>query len=104
LISCNGEDTTIQQVSVTATASGSRTPLWTTVNTVKVWLQTTSSNLRTQYALRQIVVTHKGFVAEDLELTEGDRIIQLGINYLVRGFTDQGGLGRVWRIDLEEVF
>ena len=76
--------------------------------TLDCWVQPIGSGLAAQYQARQLRVTHKIFVAENPGATqEGCRVKvtksgAVGV-YLVRGVVDQAGLGRLWRIDVEEV-
>ena len=68
-----------------------------------MWLQAIDSETRIQYERREITVTHKAFTVTDPQTAVGDRLVVARGNFIVRGFIDQAGLNRVWRIDLEEV-
>lgn len=102
-VAANGVDTLIQAKSLTPTGTSARTPSWTTRKTIKGWKQDIGSNLRIQYEARDLVVTHKVFVAVDPEAVEGDRLVQAGVNFLIRGVVNQAGLSTLWRLDCEQV-
>lgn len=75
---------------------------WTDHHRDYGWIQPIGSNLAVQYGARNLVVTNKIFFARDPQVTEGDRIIDLNGNaYVVRGVTDQAGMNRLWRVDVE---
>jgi len=95
---------TIQQVSYTIDGTGTRTPTWNQYKVMKAWLQPTSSGLRLEYERRNITVTAKIFVAEDPAAEEGWRVVMPDSKtYVIRGIVDQAGLGRLWRLDVEEL-
>lgn len=82
---------------------------WTpSSTTMPCWAQPTSSAIREAYQQKQLVVTHKVFVARDPGAKTGYRlrVCKDGEDdrlFLVRGVTDHAGLGEIWRIDVEEV-
>ena len=96
-------DITIQTRSLTVNAGGDRTPTWATGNTMRGWKQDIGSSLREQYLARDLVVTHKVFVPEDPGATEGDRLVIGSSKFLIQGVINQAGLGKLWRLDVEEV-
>lgn len=76
---------------------------WTTRKTISVWFQDISSAEKEEYAKRSLRVTHKVFTCTDPESEEGDRLTVSGTSYIIRGVVDQAGLGKVYRLDVEEV-
>ena len=76
----------------------------TTVATIAGWLQPASTFLINTYGQRQIVVTHKLYVATDPTAKPEDVITDPGgTKYIVKGVKNQAGLGRLFRVDVEEL-
>jgi len=77
---------------------------WAKYKKMWAWRQPISSADQIQYERRGLHVTSKWFMARDPELREGDRIRTYdGVVYVVRGTINQAGLGRLWRVDTEQV-
>ncbi|GAH42258.1 unnamed protein product, partial [marine sediment metagenome] len=71
--------------------------------TVFGWVQATSAFEAIEFQKRGLKVTHKMFTAEDPDMNEGDRIVEAsGRTMMVRGPVNQAGVGRCWRVNLEE--
>ena len=103
LIAGKGETGTLQTFAKVKNPDGTLTRSWTNGASIYVWLQATSSDIRTQYERREITVTHKAFTVTDPETMINDRLVVSRGTFLIHGVIDQAGLGRVWRLDLEEV-
>ncbi len=100
-----GTKLTHQRQSDVPTPSGGRkAERWATLaSAVPCWRQPASASIVARAAAQQMAVTHAIYVLTDLAALANDRVLIGSTYYLVRGFTDQAGLGQFWRLDAEEL-
>jgi len=103
-----GELFTVQNEVEGRDTNYARTSTWTDSHTAYGWMQPiglqAGSVLLIQYEKRELKVSHKVWFAEDPLATEGDRIQKAdGTSFVIRGVTDQAGINRLWRVDVEEL-
>ncbi|HPM84095.1 MAG TPA: head-tail adaptor protein [Candidatus Anammoximicrobium sp.] len=99
-----GHKISVQRAVEARDALGGRTQSWFTVTVgVPAWVQDAAAALVESYARRGLQVTHRIYVAQDLELREGSRIVFGSRTFSVIGVTNAAGLDRLWQIDAKEL-
>ncbi len=99
-----GHSVTLQRAVVTEDAIGGRINTFEPIAAdISVWLQPASASVSATYEQRGITVTHRCYIASDIEAKEGDRLMW-GSRYLViEGIQNSAGLDRLWRLDVREL-
>jgi hypothetical protein len=94
-----------RQDAAAVTGSGARKAgAWTTLASgIPCWVQPASADVTARAAAQQMLVTHEVYLLSDLSARANDRLLIGSTYYLVHGVTDRAGLGRVWRLDVEEL-
>ncbi len=106
MIAAHGTTATHQRQDAQATgmSGGRKAGAWLTIaSAVPCWVQPASAQTIARAAAQQMVVTHSIYVQTDLDARSNDRLVIGSTYYLVRGFTNQAGLGRLYRLDAEEL-
>ena len=71
-----------------------------------IWLQAADSNLIEDFKKRNMEITHKAYIVQDVGILEGDRITNVtgftGKSFIIKGIEDQAGRGEVFKLGLEE--
>ncbi len=79
---------------------------WATLSTLTGWLQPISSTesaglARVAFGVRELLITHKLYLASDPATIEGDRATIGGVTYRVASAPlDQAGVGECWKVML----
>lgn len=96
---------TIQSPTYTVDSMGGSNPVYTNVAGLTNFagtLQPASGKLITEYARRNIVVSHNWFTTVSLEnVIVGQVLIVSGTLYIIHNHQNEGGRFRVWSLDLE---
>ncbi len=69
---------------------------------IKGWLQPASSSVIELYAKLSLVVTHRFYTAQELDIKQNDRMKFGSRTMLVQGFKNVAEMGRLWVIDVLE--
>lgn len=112
MIAKAGKTLRVERRADTRDPGGGRRSGWATVAGTEgtaCWPQPAKSHVRQAYASRDLVVTTSVFVATELGVLEGDRLIvsdsggsEIGTLLAAGAELDQAGLGKVFRIDCKE--
>lgn len=105
-----GAKLSVEQVVFGRDAAGVQTRDWGPAGSpVDCWVQPAGAQIVLAYASRNLRITNRIFIAEDIgAVKEGWRLrVEKGgvvKHYLIRGGPlDEAGLGRVWSFDADEV-
>lgn len=88
--------------------AGSKRETWNPVpgsQNIPASIQPVSSQVRQEFASRQIIITHRIYTRVDLKPQRGDRIRpnKGSVVYLITGFFNQAGRDQVYLIEAREV-
>lgn len=93
---------TIQRRVITKDSHGGQSRTWDPISGaegIKAAIQPASSSVKSRYAQRLINITHNIYLDRDTGVANGDRVVDSdGTIYVVRGFGDSGGRGRLYHI------
>ena len=70
---------------------------------VACWAQDAGGGIVEEYGRLDLRVSHSIYVERDLAVRANDRLTIGATRYLVRGVRNMAGMGRLWRIDADEV-
>lgn len=72
---------------------------------VPATIQPANSDVRKEYAQRQLRVTSQVYLLRNIEARPKHRLVDdsTGRAYIVHGYGDEAGRGRLWVADVEEV-
>ena len=103
IISHGNDSVAIERPTTVTDDLGGRTKTFAAVSEdVAAWVQPASTGTITQYAERDIEITHAVFFSEDPGVLLGDRIVQESRYLLVAGIKNAAEVGLLWRIDCRE--
>lgn len=99
-----GHSVALQRAVVTEDVIGGRNNAFETIAAnIAVWLQPSSASVSATYEQRGITVTHRCYIASDIEAKAGDRLLWGTRHLVIEGVQNQAGMNRLWRLDVREL-